>query len=127
MSPYEAPLGILRYGHRKFPCHLPTSPLRVARAPFTLAGPLPSHDPLPAHLVDPHPGRLAPEAPGYSEIIRRHAEAIAAGKSLYEDPITGLWVMTADVLWERACCDNGCRHCPHVARPGDSTPGEGSV
>ncbi|MEM9379182.1 MAG: DUF5522 domain-containing protein [Planctomycetota bacterium] len=71
---------------------------------------------LPADLVRPHPARLAPDAPRYEEICEHHEAAILAGEPLYLDPTTGLWVMTAATLWERACCDNGCRHCPHLSR-----------
>lgn len=71
---------------------------------------------LPPELVHPHPERLAPESPHFEAIVRSHAEAIEAGKPLYEDPASGLWVMTAATLWPRACCDNGCRHCPHIER-----------
>lgn len=74
---------------------------------------------LPAELVRPHPDRLDPGSPGYDDICERHAAAIAAGEPLYLDPWTGLWVMTAATLWERTCCDNGCRHCPHVSRDDD--------
>ena len=42
---------------------------------------------------------------------------MAEGHDLYEDPVTGLWAMTALGLWERNyCCDTGCRHCPYVER-----------
>lgn len=74
------------------------------------------NDPLPEELLEPHPDRLPRDAPGYAEICERHLEAVRAGRPLYEDPATGLWVMTAASLWAKACCDNGCRHCPHVAR-----------
>lgn len=72
--------------------------------------------PLPAFLVDPHPGRLAPDHPFRGAILEAHQAAIARGERFYLDPETGLWVMTAACLWERACCENGCRHCPHVDR-----------
>ncbi len=73
---------------------------------------------LPDDRMIPHPDHLSPRAPGFKEIVQRHAEAVQAGKALYEDPITGLWVMTAATLWDRSCCRNGCRHCPHVDRDG---------
>lgn len=42
---------------------------------------------------------------------------MASGQELYPDPITGLWAMTAQGLWDRGyCCDTGCRHCPYVER-----------
>ncbi len=72
--------------------------------------------PLPDDLVVPHPDRVSPDAAGFAEICERHAAAIAAGQAMYEDPSTGLWVMTAAALWARRCCENLCRHCPHLAR-----------
>ncbi|MEM1447931.1 MAG: DUF5522 domain-containing protein [Planctomycetota bacterium] len=71
---------------------------------------------LPADLVRPHPSRLDPASAHYEEICECHEAAILAGEPLYLDPFTGLWVMTAATLWERECCDNGCRHCPHPTR-----------
>jgi hypothetical protein len=45
----------------------------------------------------------------------RHDEACAGGKTCYEDPATGLSVMTRDALLARGfCCGFGCRHCPYV-------------
>lgn len=39
---------------------------------------------------------------------------MAAGEPMYEDPATGLWVMTEDSLRARGwCCGNRCRHCPY--------------
>ena len=72
--------------------------------------------PLPDHLVDPHAERLSPSSRDYEEICSRHRAAIEAGQAMYEDPSTGLWVMTAGTLWGRPCCNNLCRHCPHVGR-----------
>lgn len=69
---------------------------------------------LPEALRVPHPERLAPAHPGYAAIVALHEAALAADESFYRDPATGLWVMTAAVLWQRACCANGCRHCPWV-------------
>ncbi|MDG1490313.1 MAG: DUF5522 domain-containing protein [Planctomycetota bacterium] len=71
---------------------------------------------LPASLVDPHPGRLDTRHPYHGAIIEAHRAAVASGEPLYLDPQSGLWVMTAATLWDRACCDNGCRHCPHLER-----------
>jgi hypothetical protein len=40
---------------------------------------------------------------------------MAAGAPGYEDPDTGLYVMTAAHLLGRGvCCQSGCRHCPYV-------------
>jgi hypothetical protein len=48
------------------------------------------------------------------EIARLHEQACTAGAEMYEDPTTGLWVMTAVGLRKRGyCCGNGCRHCPY--------------
>jgi hypothetical protein len=74
--------------------------------------------PLPADRRLPHPDRLAPASPGYAEIVSRHDAALAAGETGYVDPATGLFVMSAQTLWDRgSCCESGCRHCPYVARP----------
>ena len=46
-------------------------------------------------------------------VMRAHAAACAEGRSGYLDPVTGLFVMTADHLRDRGpCCGSGCRHCP---------------
>ncbi|MCB9795281.1 MAG: hypothetical protein H6741_21470 [Alphaproteobacteria bacterium] len=45
---------------------------------------------------------------------RAHDLAVARGESLYRDPGSGRWVMTAKYLTDRGyCCGNGCRHCPY--------------
>lgn len=72
---------------------------------------------IPPSRLTPHPDRLGPEHPDYAEIMRRHSAALASGQTCYPDPRTGLVVMTAATLWARPCCENGCRHCPHVRRP----------
>jgi hypothetical protein len=69
---------------------------------------------LPDALRAPHPARLDPAHPRYAELVALHAAALDAGEAFYVDPASGLWVMTAAKLWERPCCDNGCRHCPWV-------------
>ncbi len=64
-------------------------------------------------LVEPHPTRLANDHPQRIEIMRRHADAVAAGAPVYTDPTSGLSVFTAAFLAARGwCCDSGCRHCP---------------
>ena len=74
-------------------------------------------EPIPQDLLRPHPRRLPPTTPNYGEIMALHEEAICRGEDHYEDPATGLWVMTAVHLWERGyCCYSGCRHCPWVER-----------
>ncbi len=45
----------------------------------------------------------------------RHEEACQKGDSFYEDPISGLSVMTRVFLEARGkCCGSGCRHCPYA-------------
>lgn len=73
-------------------------------------------DSIPEQLLTPHPERLSSADPGYAAIMERHGDAVAAGRPMYEDPTTGLWVMTAASLWGRPCCNNGCRHCPYEPR-----------
>jgi hypothetical protein len=42
-----------------------------------------------------------------------HDAADARGDALYQDPDSGLWVMTANRLRRNGkCCGSGCRHCP---------------
>ena len=80
---------------------------------MTVANP----QPLPEDLFVPHPRRLSRDHPQYEEIMAAHADAIRHGKSLYRDPETDLYVMTAVHLWERGyCCYSGCRHCPWIDR-----------
>jgi hypothetical protein len=63
----------------------------------------------------PHPRRLAEHHPRRTEILRRHADAMAANLPVYADPVSGFSVFTAEFLASRGyCCDSGCRHCPYV-------------
>jgi hypothetical protein len=79
---------------------------------------MPRRDPLPPDRLIPHPDRLSAGSPRYDDILKAHQDAIASGRDLYRDPLTGLLVMTARFLWDRgSCCDTGCRHCPWVDRP----------
>ena len=42
-----------------------------------------------------------------------HDRACRRGEAGYEDPRTGLFVLTERFLYERGyCCRRGCRHCP---------------
>ena len=67
-------------------------------------------------VAEPHPSRLASDAPHRGAIIAAHRRAVEAGEPGYADPATGLFVFTAAYLAERGtCCDTGCRHCPYVA------------
>jgi hypothetical protein len=69
----------------------------------------------PRPLTEPHPDRLASVHPRRSEILAAHAAALAAGQAFYQDPDTGLSVLTAGYLADRGtCCGRGCRHCPYV-------------
>lgn len=69
-------------------------------------------------LEVPARSRLPLSHPRRPEILARHAAAMADGAAGYLDPDTGLFVLTAAWLADRAaCCDNGCRHCPYVADP----------
>ncbi len=62
----------------------------------------------------PHPSRFSPDRPDYAACLAAHEAAMSAGEMGYMDPSTGLFVMTAQHLAERPCCDRGCRHCPWV-------------
>lgn len=47
-------------------------------------------------------------------IQQAHDDASSRGEAMYQDPRTGLWVMTAHYLKARGyCCESGCRHCPY--------------
>lgn len=49
-----------------------------------------------------------------TDIEACHQLACANKQSMYEDPSSGLWVMTEYALRNRGtCCGNGCRHCPY--------------
>ena len=66
-------------------------------------------------LTRPSVRRLAPDHPARDAVLAAHAAALEAGQSMYADPQTGLFVLTARYLADRrSCCDRGCRHCPYV-------------
>lgn len=68
-----------------------------------------------ADWIIPHPDRLPPDHPRRAEIVSRHEIAVEAGRAGYDDPETGLFVLTAAFHMKRAsCCANGCRHCPYL-------------
>lgn len=72
---------------------------------------------IPPELLVPAESRLPADHPHYDLIVARHLQAVREGQSLYPDPVTGLWAMTALGLWERgSCCESGCRHCPWAER-----------
>jgi hypothetical protein len=63
----------------------------------------------------PHPSRLDASREDYSAIIDAHERAVAQGRASYQDPRTGLAVLTVVTHLARgACCESGCRHCPYV-------------
>jgi hypothetical protein len=69
----------------------------------------------PRPLTEPHADRLSPAHPRRAQILAAHAAALAAGQAFYQDPDTGLLVLTAGYLADRGtCCGRGCRHCPYV-------------
>jgi hypothetical protein len=71
------------------------------------------------HLQTPAPERLSLRHPLRDQILRRHHEAVIAGRPTYKDPASGLSVLTAAFLAGRGyCCESGCRHCPFVAAAG---------
>jgi hypothetical protein len=78
--------------------------------------PEPRHLPLADRRFDePHPLRLAPDHPDRGAILAAHARALANSEPGYLDPSSGLFVLTAAFLADRAtCCGRGCRHCPYV-------------
>ncbi|HVW34459.1 MAG TPA: DUF5522 domain-containing protein [Acidimicrobiia bacterium] len=79
-----------------------------------------SPDPLPPELLKPHPRRLPPDTPGYDEILALHEDAIRRGETSYRDPLSGLFALTAQHLWDRGyCCYSMCRHCPWADRDDD--------
>ncbi|HVU60368.1 MAG TPA: DUF5522 domain-containing protein [Mycobacteriales bacterium] len=66
-------------------------------------------------LTEPAPSRLALDTPGRDEIIGAHADAVARNEAGYIDPTSGLFVLSASFLADRAyCCGRGCRHCPYI-------------
>lgn len=66
-------------------------------------------------LTEPHPDRLTLDAPNRAAILAAHEAALRAGEAGYQDPDTGLFVLTARFLADRGtCCGRGCRHCPYL-------------
>ena len=73
-------------------------------------------------LTRPAVQRLPPNHPDRARILAAHARALEAGESMYADPGSGLYVLTARYLAERGrCCGTGCRHCPYVRDAGSDT------
>ncbi|WP_347341862.1 DUF5522 domain-containing protein [Microvenator marinus] len=45
--------------------------------------------------------------------LEAHIQACIREEAMYEDPESGLWVLTSVYLRNRGkCCGSGCRHCP---------------
>ena len=66
-------------------------------------------------LEQPHAERLPADHPLRAQILRLHAESMAAGQPGYLDPATGLFVINAAEHARRGrCCGSGCRHCPFI-------------
>lgn len=77
-------------------------------------------------LTRPAAQRLPHDQPGRDRILAAHAAAMEAGASMYQDPGTGLHVLTARYLADRgSCCASGCRHCPYVRDAGSADGGAG--
>lgn len=69
-------------------------------------------------ITTPAAARLPLDAPARERILAAHAQAVRAGDAGYCDPLSGLFVLTAQFLAERGyCCERGCRHCPYVEDP----------
>lgn len=74
-------------------------------------------------LTRPAVQRLPLHHPGRARILAAHAEAVESGAAMYQDPDTGLHVLTARYLADRGtCCGRGCRHCPYVRDNGTAPP-----
>ncbi len=66
-------------------------------------------------VLRPHPSRLDPSREDYQAILGAHERAVDEGRPSYQDPKTGLVVLTvATHLARGTCCESGCRHCPYV-------------
>lgn len=64
-------------------------------------------------LDQPSLARLPLDADHRAAILTAHRDALDEGQDGYDDPVTGLYVFTAEFLATRDCCDLGCRHCPY--------------
>jgi hypothetical protein len=66
-------------------------------------------------LSQPAVSRLPLDQPHRDDLLAAHQAALDAGAAGYTDPVTGLFVLTAQFLADRGtCCGRGCRHCPYV-------------
>jgi hypothetical protein len=83
----------------------------------TLDRPTGHHGPIPPDRLVPALGRLDPGRDDFVAVIDAHHAAVVGGEVGYLDPASCLFVLTARTLWDRGmCCEQGCRHCPFVAR-----------
>lgn len=73
-----------------------------------------------SNWAQPAPDRFDPASPGFARAMAAHDRAAARGEGGYLDPGSGLFVMTAESLAARPCCDQGCRHCPWDRGPLES-------
>jgi hypothetical protein len=65
-------------------------------------------------FTEPSAKRMPLDAPKRMERLAAHEAAMASGQDGYSDPVTGMFVMTAQALAAKGfCCDSGCRHCPY--------------
>ena len=66
-------------------------------------------------LSRPAESRLPADAPHRQEILDAHAVALERADPGYLDPVSGLFVLSAQYLASRGyCCEQGCRHCPYI-------------
>ena len=66
-------------------------------------------------LTQPLTSRLPNDHRVRAALVEAHAAAMARGESMYADPESGLFVLTAAFLAARGyCCGRGCRHCPYT-------------
>ena len=78
-------------------------------------------------LTRPARQRLPEDEPGRDRILAAHTRAVEAGESMYPDPGSGLYVLTARYLADRgSCCGRGCRHCPYVRDAAGDGPADGA-
>lgn len=55
----------------------------------------------------------SPTPPLSKAVLDAHVAACQRKERMYEDPTTGLYVMTSFFLASKErCCGSGCRHCP---------------
>jgi hypothetical protein len=73
---------------------------------------------LPSDRLLPLTSRLSPRHGAYAHVLAAHHRALHDGAPGYLDPLSGLFVFTAQELWDRgACCHSECRHCPFTSGP----------